>query len=267
MSVKVMGKVWDLDLPHNQLLVLLSLADHADHEGNNVFPSLGLTAWKTGYSTQQIRRIMRELEDAKILIAINKKPGRKAVYRIDTSAGKQKPEYIYTPSKMSQVSKSNPLHPDTPTPDILPEENTGINHHIESSNSIVGENSNTKPRNAMYDAIETIWKYTAARNGQLAKMLQGTSTNRTYKEYNLETPITPEQLLQWASWYRRTELKGNAEMSMVESPIKIQSSITHWQQERQRIEQQTSDCDPAHDLSIAIDFKPVLQRAFEERQS
>lgn len=29
MSVKVMGQVWDLDLPHNKLLVLLAMADHA----------------------------------------------------------------------------------------------------------------------------------------------------------------------------------------------------------------------------------------------
>jgi len=141
MSGKIMGKVWDLDLPHNQLLVLLSLADHADHEGKNVFPSLGLTSWKTGYSEQQVRRVLRDLEKAKILLVVERKAGKRTVYQIDLSAGKLKPEYVYTPSKMSGVSKSkgyqndsgDPLHFDTSTPDILPEETTGINRHREPS--------------------------------------------------------------------------------------------------------------------------------------
>ena len=91
MSGKIMGKVWDLDLPHNQLLILLALADHADHEGNNVYPSLGLVAWKTGYSEQQVRRVMRDLEKAGILKATERKPGKSARYRIDIEASIRSP--------------------------------------------------------------------------------------------------------------------------------------------------------------------------------
>ena len=61
MSAKLMGQVWDLDLPHNQAWVLMALADHADHEGNNVYPGLGLLRYKTGYSERQIRRVLDEL--------------------------------------------------------------------------------------------------------------------------------------------------------------------------------------------------------------
>lgn len=127
MSAKILGKVWDLDLPHNKLLILLALADHADHEGNNVFPSLGLVAWKTGYSQQQCRRVMADLEKDGILIAVQRKPGVKTIYRIDVGKGILKEPYNSTPSKMSGVSKSNPFHPDrgnplhfvTPTPYIV----------------------------------------------------------------------------------------------------------------------------------------------------
>jgi hypothetical protein len=56
-----MGKVWDLDLPHNKKFVLLAYADHADHDGENVYPSLERVAHKTGYSRDQIRRIAGEL--------------------------------------------------------------------------------------------------------------------------------------------------------------------------------------------------------------
>lgn len=114
MSAKIMGRAWDLDLPHNQLLVLLALADHADHEGNNVYPSLGLVAWKTGYSEQQVRRVIRQLIDLKILIVVSKSPGRAIKYKINIDAGTMKE--VYTPIKMSPLTKSNPLHLDTPDP-------------------------------------------------------------------------------------------------------------------------------------------------------
>jgi len=116
MAAIIVGKVWGLDLPHNKLLILLALADHADHEGNNVYPSLGLIAWKTGYSEQQVRRVMRLLEQDGILVATNKTPGKATRYRIDLSAGKPKPSrnthQNVTPDKKS------PLTFGTQTPDI-----------------------------------------------------------------------------------------------------------------------------------------------------
>ncbi len=126
-----MGKVWDLELPHNQLLILLALADHADHEGNNVFPSLGLVAWKTGYSEQQVRRVLRQLEKKGILKATERKPGKSTRYKIVIEAGEQKLPRVITPSKMSGVSKSHPLHSGTvdplhfdgATPDMLSAKN------------------------------------------------------------------------------------------------------------------------------------------------
>jgi hypothetical protein len=84
--------------------------------------------------------------------------------------------------------------------------------------------------NPMYDAIKDIWGYTAARNGQMAHLLNGTATKKGYAEYNLEQPITPDELRQWAAWYRQTALGGDAKMSMVEELIKVQSSITRWQE-------------------------------------
>ena len=60
MSVKIMGQVWDLDLTHAQQTVLLAMADHADHDGAGVYPSLGLLAWKTSYSRRQVQRIIHE---------------------------------------------------------------------------------------------------------------------------------------------------------------------------------------------------------------
>lgn len=147
MSAIVMGRVWNLDLPHNQLLVLLAMADHADHHGNNVYPGVPLIAWKTGYTEMQVRRVIKILTASGILVEVNRSKGKKVKYRIDLDKGQQKPDYTphkklpLTPNKMLPPAKSNPLlfappdpsHFDTSTPNIPPEENPGINRHIEPS--------------------------------------------------------------------------------------------------------------------------------------
>ncbi len=61
MSAKICGLVWKLDLPREEKYVLLCLGDHSDHDGNNVFPSIGLVAWKTDYSERRIQELMRRL--------------------------------------------------------------------------------------------------------------------------------------------------------------------------------------------------------------
>ena len=87
-----------------------------------------------------------------------------------------------------------------------------------------------RPRNPMYDAIKDVWGYTAARNTQMAQVLAGVSKKKGYAEYNLEQPVTPDELLAWAAWYRKTALGDDATLNMVEELIKVQSSITRWQE-------------------------------------
>ena len=74
MSVKIMGLVWDLDLPQNEKFVLLAYADHADHDGRNIFPAVQTIAKKTGYSERSIQGITRTLEEKGFLIADGKGP-------------------------------------------------------------------------------------------------------------------------------------------------------------------------------------------------
>lgn len=70
MSVKQMSRVWELELAPNKRLVLLAYADHADDEGNHVFPSLARIAHKTGYHRDQVRRISRELVGDKLMVLV-----------------------------------------------------------------------------------------------------------------------------------------------------------------------------------------------------
>ena len=94
MSAKASGRVWDLDLPHNKRLVLLAMADHADHEGRNIYPSTDLIAWKTGYSFRQVQRVIDTLIVDGILVEV--KPARQqkpATYELNFAAGVTKPPF------------------------------------------------------------------------------------------------------------------------------------------------------------------------------
>lgn len=62
MSVKAMGRVFDSDLRPTTRLVALAYADHASHDGRNIYPSVGLIAKKTGLSRRTVQTATRELE-------------------------------------------------------------------------------------------------------------------------------------------------------------------------------------------------------------
>lgn len=102
MSAKITGQVWELDLTANKQLILLALADHADHEGNNVYPSVGLIAWKTGYSERQVQRLLKELVADRLLIVVEQAVGQTIKYRIDVAAGRKK-----EPRKVDEHPRQN----------------------------------------------------------------------------------------------------------------------------------------------------------------
>ncbi len=103
MSVKIMGQVWELDVPHAQMLVLLALADHADHEGGNIYPSINLVAWKTGYSERQVQRIIGGLvRDGLLIKAADATSRRPTTYQMNLLRAPRKAPYtVSTPDKLS----------------------------------------------------------------------------------------------------------------------------------------------------------------------
>lgn len=104
-----MGEVWNLSLSHSELLVLLALSDHADHEGENVRPGVSLVAWKTGYSERQVQRVMGKLEGRGILqvTQVRDSDGRPRVYRINLSGAPRKDPH-------ERRSGGRPPHPENP---------------------------------------------------------------------------------------------------------------------------------------------------------
>jgi hypothetical protein len=144
MSVKIMGAIWEKALDHPDALVLLALADHADHDGGNAYPSVGLLAWKTGYSVRQVRRILRSLEASGAIVPTTRAGQHKpTTYLIDLSAIPDKPARadILTVQKKvsgrtSATAQGGHLRPESPPrPDttVSAEPSLTENHPLEPS--------------------------------------------------------------------------------------------------------------------------------------
>lgn len=111
MSVKIMGALWERDLSHRDLLVLLALADHADHNGCNIRPGVPLVAWKCGYSPRQMMRIFQDLEARGILVRTRERTGKATEYRIDLSNVPFKKPFERRPTTDTAMSYDTAMSP------------------------------------------------------------------------------------------------------------------------------------------------------------
>lgn len=94
MSAKVMGQVYDYVTSAREQAVLLALADHADHNGDNAFPSVALIAWKTGMSDRGVQLILARLRERSVLVEQRAAHAqRPRTYRIVLNALDPKPAF------------------------------------------------------------------------------------------------------------------------------------------------------------------------------
>jgi hypothetical protein len=75
MSVRIMSEVWDTDLAKPLKMLLLAMADHANDAGDGIYPGAALLATKTSDSVRNVRRLIRLLEDAKLIEAVAYRTG------------------------------------------------------------------------------------------------------------------------------------------------------------------------------------------------
>ena len=67
MSVRVMSMVWEADLPTTEKVVLLAIADSADDDGDNAWPSVATLARKASVSDRRVQQIVKSLESQGLL--------------------------------------------------------------------------------------------------------------------------------------------------------------------------------------------------------
>jgi DNA-binding Lrp family transcriptional regulator len=90
MSVEAMGQVWKMHLDPGDAWVLMAMADHADVEGEHVFPSVGRIAWKTGFSQRTVQRAIKRLRKLEVLELVTANIGEARRYRIIFANAKYK---------------------------------------------------------------------------------------------------------------------------------------------------------------------------------
>ena len=118
MSVIVMEMVWQADLPPNEKLVLLAYADHADHTGLDIYPSVDLISKKTGYSTRHVQRITRMLENQGLLVLDGHGPKGTNKWKIPAQDVAQGGDSHVSPGNDTHVTQG--MTPLSPEPSFKP---------------------------------------------------------------------------------------------------------------------------------------------------
>ena len=123
MSVKAMSLVWDMECPTtiNEIefkpghkYTLVAYADHADHNGKNIYPAVATIARKTGYEERSVQRLTHELENMGILVEDGQGPRGTNKWFIPFSDGGDK----ISPLKKFQGDKDAKSLGDIPSGDI-----------------------------------------------------------------------------------------------------------------------------------------------------
>jgi hypothetical protein len=114
MSIKFMAKVYELAVDSDTREILMALADHADHEGYSIFPSVALLAWKIGdgsmneqgeyKNTRTVQRRLRELQDIGALVELKPSGFHRATeYGLDLSVFPKKAAFKPLGDRLSPI--------------------------------------------------------------------------------------------------------------------------------------------------------------------
>jgi hypothetical protein len=134
MSVKVMGLVWDLTkdvIEREEKYVLLAYADHADHKGYNIYPSVPTIMAKTLYEERSVQLITRALVQKGFLVPDGKGPHGTNKWRIPLDEGGAKIAPVnFAPVQKTAERGAKPtgegVQPVAPEPSEPPESNKEI---------------------------------------------------------------------------------------------------------------------------------------------
>jgi len=133
MSIRVMSLVWETDLPPSEKLVLLVIADHADDEGGNAFPSVRRVARRASMSERSVQRILRRLCDCG-LVEIEENKGGTWDYRSDRRPNRY---------RIVGVTGLSPRGGDGVTPEVARGDNLGARGDTEGTDGVTVVSPNT----------------------------------------------------------------------------------------------------------------------------
>lgn len=123
MSVKAMGLVWDLPCPktYGEMMfkpshkyVLIAYADHADHNGKNIYPAVPTIAKKTGLDDRTVQRLTHDLVVIGFLVGDGVGPRGTKKWHLPYNDGGDK----LSPAANCQGDKNEDSLDDIPSGDI-----------------------------------------------------------------------------------------------------------------------------------------------------
>ncbi len=106
MSIKLVTRVWELDLPRGQMFLLLAMADFANDQGSGVFAGVDYLAWKSSYERRQVLRHLDALRKLGVLVLASP-PGEAhptAEYRLNLARAPRKKPFMRRPAKRSALT-------------------------------------------------------------------------------------------------------------------------------------------------------------------
>jgi predicted transcriptional regulator len=125
MSIKLMSRVWDIELRHTAKLVLLALADWANDEGA-CWPSIATLERRCGLSDRGVRNVLEELEAEGRLRRVQR-AGRSTMFHLTPEGRALDPGTTFTPTPERGAG-----HPGTtftpPRHDVHPTPEPGAGH-------------------------------------------------------------------------------------------------------------------------------------------
>lgn len=86
MSGKQSGLVWDHVIAGNKRLVLLALAEAAEHDGTRCYPSIGRLVWMTGLGRRTVQRAIDYLSSPEVGVLVkvrDEQPRRPTEWRLE----------------------------------------------------------------------------------------------------------------------------------------------------------------------------------------
>lgn len=137
-----MSLVWEWDLPANEKLVMLIIADHADDSGANAYPGIARIARRASLSERQVQRILSDLMRRNLIridfqrgggvdVRSDRRPNRYTIIGVTPTSPRDEDGVTFEASR----GDMEPVHgvtPMSPNPSIEPSNNKPSSNDLRS---------------------------------------------------------------------------------------------------------------------------------------
>lgn len=203
---------------HALLLVALALAEQADSEGKNIFPSVDLVAAETRLSRRSVQYQIAELQKIGFLILVKKGGGRKNpnLWRIDVDWLETKPDRVKAMRAQKEQKNQTPKNGATGAPFSVvenlsagPVENMAqtVQKGCKKGAAAAAPNPPTlcpvikpPPLDELVEAA--LWRACSSNSPPRSRSAYAAAVRR-----RLATQISAEDVAVWQSWLRQLETR------------------------------------------------------------